>query len=88
MPTFGEQGVPDYDVTGWYGICTQSKVPQPVLQKLTSDLHKVLAGPLKTQLEQQGVTVTPQGPDQFRAHVKAEIERWTKVIQQAKLEGD
>ena len=88
VPTFAEQGVPDYDVTGWYGICTQSKVPQPVVQKLTADLQKVLAGPLKAQLEIQGVQVNPQGPDQFRAHVKAEIERWTKVVQQAKLEGD
>ena len=88
VPTFAEQGVPDYDVTGWYGICTQSKVPQPVLQKLTADLHKALAGPLKAQLEREGVQVTPQGPDQFRAHVKAEIDRWTKVVQSAKLEGD
>jgi tripartite-type tricarboxylate transporter receptor subunit TctC len=88
VPTFAEAGVPGYDVTGWYGICTQSKVPQPILTKLNADLHKVLAGPLKGRLEEQGIDVTPSTPEQFAAHVKAEIEKWTKVVVTAKLEGD
>jgi tripartite-type tricarboxylate transporter receptor subunit TctC len=88
VPTFAEGGVPGFDVTGWYGICTQSKVPQPVLTKLTADLHKVLAGPLKGRLEEQGIDVTPTSPEQFAAHAKAEIEKWTKVVIQANLQGD
>ena len=88
VPTFAESGVPGYDVTGWYGICTQSKVPPAIVSKLTADLHKVLSGPLKTKLEEQGVEVTPTTPDQFVAHVKTEIAKWTKVVAAAKLEGD
>jgi tripartite-type tricarboxylate transporter receptor subunit TctC len=88
VPTFAEAGVAGYDVTGWYGICTQSKVPQAILAKLNADLHKVLAGPLKVRLEEQGIEVTPTTPEQFQAHVKAEIEKWTKVVAAAKLEGD
>jgi tripartite-type tricarboxylate transporter receptor subunit TctC len=88
VPTFAEAGVPGYDVTGWYGICTQAKVPQPILTKLNADLHKVLAGPLKARLEEQGIDVTPSTPEQFAAHVKSEIEKWTKVVAAAKLEGD
>jgi tripartite-type tricarboxylate transporter receptor subunit TctC len=88
VPTFAEAGVPGYDVTGWYGICTQSKVPQPILSKLTADLHKVLNGPLKQRLEDQGISVTPSTPEQFQAHVKTEIDKWTKVVAAAKLEGE
>jgi tripartite-type tricarboxylate transporter receptor subunit TctC len=88
VPTFAEAGVQGYDVTGWYGICTQSKVPPPIVSKLTADLHKVLAGPLKARLEEQGVAVTPTTPEQFAAHVKTEIDKWTKVVAAAKLEGD
>lgn len=89
VPTFAEQGVPGYDVTGWYGICTQSKVPQPILDKLSADLNKLLSGgPLKQRLEEQGITVTPTTPERFAAHVKAEIAKWTKVVQQAKLESE
>jgi tripartite-type tricarboxylate transporter receptor subunit TctC len=88
VPTFAEGGVPGYDVTGWYGICTQSKVPPAVLSKLNADLHKVLAGPLKPKLEDQGIEVTPTTPEQFVAHAKSEIDKWTKVVKAAKLEGE
>ena len=88
VPTFAEAGVPGYDVTGWYGICTQSKVPQPILTKLNADLHKVLGGPLKARLEDQGVAVAPTTSEQFAAHVKSEIEKWTKVVVAAKLEAE
>jgi tripartite-type tricarboxylate transporter receptor subunit TctC len=88
VPTFTEAGVPGYDVSGWYGICAQSKVPLPIQAKLTADLHKVLSGPLKRRLEEQGVAVAPTTPEQFIAHVKAEIEKWTRVVIAAKLIGD
>ncbi|MBI4206287.1 MAG: tripartite tricarboxylate transporter substrate binding protein [Betaproteobacteria bacterium] len=89
VPTVAEQGVAGYEVTGWYGICTQSKVPQPILTKLNTDLNKLLAGgPLKQRLEEQGIAVTPTTPEAFAAHVKAEIAKWTKVVQQAKLEAE
>ena len=88
VPTFAEAGVPGYDVTGWYGLCTQAKVPQPVLAKLHADGAKVLSGPLKKRLEDQGITVEQATPEQFAAHVKVEIAKWTKVVLESKLEGD
>ncbi|MBI4196112.1 MAG: tripartite tricarboxylate transporter substrate binding protein [Betaproteobacteria bacterium] len=89
VPTFAEQGIAGYDVTGWYGLCTQSKVPQPILAKLNADGNKLLGGgPLRKRLEDQGITVTPATPGEFAAHVKAEIARWTKVVQDAKLEAE
>ncbi|MDP2398527.1 MAG: tripartite tricarboxylate transporter substrate binding protein [Burkholderiales bacterium] len=88
VPTFAEAGVPGYDVTGWYGLCTQSKVPQPILDKLHADGAKVLSGPLKKRLEDQGITVEQATPTQFADHVKSEIAKWTKVVAEAKLSGD
>jgi tripartite-type tricarboxylate transporter receptor subunit TctC len=89
VPTFAEQGVPGYDVTGWYGLCTQSKVAQPILDKINADLNKLLAaGPLKQRLEEQGITITPTTQEGFAAHVKSEIAKWTKVVEQGKLEAD
>lgn len=88
VPTFAEAGVPGYDVTGWYGLCTQSKVPQPVLTRINADGNKILAGPMKQRLEDQGVKVQTATPEQFMAHVRTEIAKWTKVVADAKLEGD
>ena len=53
VPTFEEQGLKGYDVTGWYGLCTQSKVPQPVIAKINADMNALLAGP--------GLTKRPWG---------------------------
>jgi tripartite-type tricarboxylate transporter receptor subunit TctC len=87
VPTFAEAGVPGYDVSGWYGICTQAKVPQPILAKLNADLNRILNDPVvRKRLEDQGVDVTPSTPEQFVAHVRAETEKWTKVVRDAGLE--
>ncbi|OGA11409.1 MAG: hypothetical protein A2W68_18000 [Betaproteobacteria bacterium RIFCSPLOWO2_02_64_14] len=89
VPTFVEAGVPGYEVTGWYGICTQSKVPQPILTKLNQDLNNVLNGTtLKKRLEDQGIEVRPSTSEQFVEHVKKEIAKWTKVVRDAKLQAE
>ena len=89
VPTFAESGVPGYDVTGWYGLCTQAKVPQVIQNKINSDLNKLLAPgmALRKRLEAQGITITPESQAAFAAHVKSEIARWTKVVQEAGLEA-
>jgi len=89
VPTFAEQGVKGYDVTGWYGLCTQSRVPQAVIAKINTDVNRLLAGPALTKrLEDQGITLNPTTPQAFEAHVKAEIEKWTKVVKDANLPGE
>jgi tripartite-type tricarboxylate transporter receptor subunit TctC len=90
VPTFAEQGVANYDVTGWYGLCTQSKVAPAIITKINADLNRLLASgtPLRKRLEDQGIAVSTTTPDGFAAHVRAEIARWTKVVQEAKLEAE
>jgi tripartite-type tricarboxylate transporter receptor subunit TctC len=90
IPTFAEQGVSNYDVTGWYGLCTQSKVSPAIVNKINADLNKLLAAatPLRRRLEEQGITIHTTTPQGFAAHVKSEIARWTDVVQRAKLEAE
>jgi len=89
VPTFAEQGVKGYDVTGWYGLCTQSRVPQPVIAKINADMNALLAGPaLKRRLEDQGITVTLATPEAFMAYVRGETDKWTRVVKDANLPGE
>ncbi|HSD99206.1 MAG TPA: tripartite tricarboxylate transporter substrate binding protein [Burkholderiales bacterium] len=89
VPTFAEQGVKGFDVTGWYGLCTQSKVPQATIAKINADVNQLLAGPaLKKRLEDQGITLNPTTPEGFARHVAAEQEKWTKVVKDANLPGE
>ncbi|HET9404290.1 MAG TPA: tripartite tricarboxylate transporter substrate-binding protein, partial [Burkholderiales bacterium] len=88
VPTFQEQGVAGYDVTGWYGLCTQSKVPQEALVKINTDVNKLLNGPLKKRLEDQGISINTTTSEAFKAHVESEIAKWTKVVKEANLPGE
>src|SRR5688572_22115072 len=89
VPTFAESGVPGYDVSSWYGICTQSAVPKPILAKLAADLNRVLSSPeLRKRLEDQGIEVAAASPQEFVAHVKSETAKWARVVKDAGLRGD
>jgi tripartite-type tricarboxylate transporter receptor subunit TctC len=86
IPTVAEQGVPGFDVSSWYGICTQSGVPKPVFDKLRADLLKALDQPdVKKRLTDQGVDVKTSTPEEFLAHVKAETTRWARVVRAANI---
>jgi tripartite-type tricarboxylate transporter receptor subunit TctC len=86
IPTVAEQGVPGFDVSSWYGICTQSGVPKPVFDKLRTDLLKALDQPdVKKRLTDQGVDVKTSTPEEFLAHVKAETTRWARVVRAANI---
>jgi tripartite-type tricarboxylate transporter receptor subunit TctC len=89
VPTFAEQGVPGYDVSSWYGICTQAAVPKPILAKLNVDLNRILNSPdLRKRMDDQGIDASPSTPEEFVAHVKAETAKWAKVVKEAGLVGD
>ena len=86
VPTFHEAGVPGFDVSSWYGICTPGPLPKAVHAKFNADLVQLLEKPaLKGRLEEQGIEVTPSTPEQFVAHVRKETERWTRVVKEANL---
>ena len=86
IPTFNEAGVPGFDVSSWYGVCTPGPLPTAIHTKFTADLLQLLEKPaLRTKLEEQGIDVTPGTPEQFVAHVRKETERWTKVVKAAGL---
>ena len=89
VPTFAEAGVPGYDVSGWYGLCTQSRVPPAVVAKINADANKLMvSAPLKKRLEDQGITITPTTPEAFQAYVRGETDKWTKVVKDANLPNE
>jgi tripartite-type tricarboxylate transporter receptor subunit TctC len=89
VPTFSEGGVPGYDVSGWYGLCTQSKVPPAIIAKINADANKLLTGPvLRKRLEDQGITITPMTPEAFQNYVRGETDKWTKVVKDANLPNE
>jgi tripartite-type tricarboxylate transporter receptor subunit TctC len=86
VPTVAESGYPGFEVTVWYGICTQSAVPKPIIAKLNATLVKVLHMPeVVERLAQSSIAAEPGTPEEFAAFIKGESERWKKVVADAHI---
>ncbi len=84
-PTMIESGVA-MEVTAWYGFCAPAGVPKPILEKLNTDMVKALNTPdVRQRLEELGLDVEPQTPEQFAALIKSETVKWAKVVKDARV---
>ena len=84
-----ESGVPGFDVAGWGMIVAPAGTPAPVVARLNAELNKVAALPdVQQQIVKLGMI--PGGtapPEKLQGFINSEIERWSKVVQQAGLAG-
>ena len=81
VPTMIEAGVPDFEITVWYGVFTPARVPQAILSVLNSALIQSLAAPdVRQRMAVQGAEPTPTTRDEFAAFQKAEVAKWAKVV--------
>ena len=84
VPTMIESGVPDYVVTSWYGMCAPAGTPQPILEKLHTDLMKTLQAPdVQQRLTDLVIDVAPTSRDEFTAFIRSEMARWAQVVKDA-----
>ncbi|MBC7782108.1 MAG: tripartite tricarboxylate transporter substrate binding protein [Proteobacteria bacterium] len=91
VPTFQEQGIGDFDVTAWYGLCAPAKSPPAAVARINADVARLLGAgtPVRKRLEEQGIDVAPpRTPEAFAGMVKAEIVKWTRVVREAKLDWE
>ena len=86
VPTMQEQGVKDFEVNSWYGVCAPAAVPEPLLDKINADLHTVMRIPEVAQrLSDLGMPPAPTTRAEFDKFIRAEIARWAQVIKDAKI---
>ena len=79
--TMAEAGLPGVEATGWNGVCVPAGVPQPVIDILYREIVKALNDPvIKNQIFETGATIGGERPEEFAAFIRAEMEKWGKVI--------
>ena len=89
LVTVAEAGVPGFDVTQWYGMIAPARTPAAIINRLDSELVKVLAAPeIKTQLANQSLEIAVTTPQQFAAFIKSELAKWAKVIRESSIRVD
>ena len=89
VPTLSESGYKGFETSQWYGIIVPAGTPQPIIDRLQREIAKSLKSKeeSKRMLEDSAVLVGDT-PAQFTAFIKLEQNRWTKVIEKAKITID
>ncbi len=86
VPTLQEQGVSDFEVNSWYGICAPAGVPAPLLDKLNADIIEAMREPtVAKHLTEMGMPPAPTTRDEFDKFIRNEIARWAQVIKAANI---
>jgi len=89
VPTIAESGVPGYAAEPWYTVSAPRGVPADVMRKLNADINAVLKSPdLAQRWEALGVTPLGGSLDEAAQRNAVERERWTRVIQAARITVD
>ncbi len=86
VPTTGEAGLPGFEVSSVYGFLAPAGTPAPVVERLNRDMVAAVASPaVSERLRVQGVEAAPSSPQDAAALLARELERWAKVIREARL---
>jgi tripartite-type tricarboxylate transporter receptor subunit TctC len=86
LPTVDEAGLKGFEVDLWLGIFGPAGMPAPVVSKLNSELQKILKNPaLIKALAKVGVEPNGTTSEAGAGFLKAEFEKWKKVIAEANV---
>jgi tripartite-type tricarboxylate transporter receptor subunit TctC len=89
VPTVAEAGLPDFEVTTWYGVLAPAGTPRPVVARLNGELVKILYSPdMKDKLNAMGTDPVTSTPEEFAAYLRQETAKWANVVLKAGLKAD
>jgi tripartite-type tricarboxylate transporter receptor subunit TctC len=89
VPTLTEAGLPGVEAIVWNGFFVPAGTPQPVIQTLHRELVRAFNAPdVREQVTNSGGEIAADSPEEFAAFVRAENEKWSKVIRDAGIKSD
>jgi tripartite-type tricarboxylate transporter receptor subunit TctC len=89
VPTLEEAGVPDHEVGFWMGIVVPAGTPSEVIDTLQRHTASVVALPVvKGRLTTLGMSPVASNSEEFAAHIKVELAKWSRVVRDAGLKID
>jgi tripartite-type tricarboxylate transporter receptor subunit TctC len=84
VPTIAESGYPGFEALSWSGLSAPKGTPRAAIDKLETAMTQIMQSPaIKQRMESVGFVVPPPGSKHYTDFVKIEIDRWTKVINNA-----
>jgi len=86
VPTVSEAGVPGYEHTGWFGIMAPAGTPKPIVDLLNAEMRALVARPdVKATWDKLGTETMSMTPAESEAFLRAELDKWTKVVKAANI---
>jgi tripartite-type tricarboxylate transporter receptor subunit TctC len=81
VPTVAQAGVPGYEAIVWIGMLAPAGTPREIIAKLNGEIGKLVrTGEVKKLLTPTGMEPDPDTPEQFGAYLKADYDKWGKVV--------
>lgn len=89
LPTMIEAGIPDYEVTAWFGLLAPAGTPAATIAKINADVLRLLANPeVRERFQGLGAEVIGNSPQEFAVFIQAETAKWRKVVRQSGAKAD
>jgi len=86
LPSVSEFGVTDYDGGIWFAIFAPPRTPPALTARLNQEIQALLGEPgMKTFLADNGMDTSPNTPEQFRALLASDVERWESLLKKVQI---
>jgi tripartite-type tricarboxylate transporter receptor subunit TctC len=89
LPTMVEQGMPDFEMIGWFAAFVPAKTPKPIVDKLNGAMRKAIDDKsVEAALLAAGIEPVTSTPDELRAYVVSETKKWADIVKAAGIEAE
>ena len=89
LPSLDEAGLKGYDLTAWFAAFAPAKTPKPIVDRLNAAIREALADKeIASKLLAAGIEPVASSPDELKAFVIAETQKWAKIVADAKIEPE
>ena len=89
VPTVAEGGVPGYESLQWYGLLAPTGTPKEIIARLNREAVAVLRNPeIMSRLANDGTEIVAGTPEEFGAYIRAETDKWAKVVKAAGIKPE
>jgi tripartite-type tricarboxylate transporter receptor subunit TctC len=89
LPTFAEAGLPQYETNAWYSMHAPAGTPPEIVRRLNTELVTILKEPdILARFKQLSTDPVGNSPEEFGAFVKAELEKYARIIKAANIRLD
>jgi len=87
MPTIAEQGLPDYDIKGWFAVIGPAKLPDDKVQEVFASASAAFTDPkVKESMAKQGNTIHLMPPAETARYFRSELAKYATIVKNAGME--